>query len=102
MPFVHPDKVQKYILNSEHPQGAAKARFFLKIGFGVEKPMILEAALLRHSETARLIKQEPHVDGTLLIYECALDAPTGPQCIRTVWLAEQEGQIRLITAYPFF
>ncbi len=102
MPLIHPDKILKYLLNSEHPHGAAKARFFVKTGFEAEKPKVLEVALLKHPQTARLIKQEPHVDGTLLIYECALETPRGPQCIRTVWLAELQGEIRLITAYPFF
>jgi len=30
MPLIHPDKILKYLLNSEHLQGAAKARFFFK------------------------------------------------------------------------
>lgn len=102
MPFIHPDKILKYLLNSGHPQGAAKARFFFQTGFDAERPKVLEAALLKHPQTARLIKQQSHVDGTLLIYECALEAPRGPQCVRTVWLAEQGGETRLITAYPFF
>lgn len=100
--FIHPDKITNYLLNLHHPHGEPKARFFFNLGFDLEKPEVFEKSLQEHFLTARRVKETPHVDGVLSVYECALTAPLGARCIRSVWLTNRQNRTRLIPAYPFF
>ncbi len=102
------DKILKYLLNSNHPQGRSKAKFFINRGFAFQNPHQLREALLRQSLTATLVQTMPHPDGEKLIYKCVVAAPDGTQpCLITVWIRSLIGSAgghrpnqRLVTAYP--
>ncbi|MCX7316472.1 MAG: hypothetical protein NTZ22_06505 [Hyphomicrobiales bacterium] len=64
------DKILKYLLNLDHPQGRSKARFLINRGFVFNKPQQLREALQRHPVTATLVQQIPHPDGEKLTYKC--------------------------------
>jgi hypothetical protein len=104
VPYIPPDKIAFYLLNTNHPTGQGKAKFFMSRGFRINDPGQLERALGRHPETAREIARVVTPDGqTKRVFECELDVPTGvPPCIRSVWIEEsQGGRLRFVTAYPF-
>jgi hypothetical protein len=102
------DKILKYLLNLDHPQGRSKARFLINRGFAFHNPQQLREALQRHPVTATLVQQIPHPDGEKLIYKRMVAAPDGTQpCLTTVWIRSvirsAEGHFtnqRLVTAYP--
>lgn len=102
------DKILKYLLNLDHPQGRSKARFLINRGFSFQNPHQLREALQRHPLTATLVQQIPHPDGEKLTYKCVVAAPDGTQpCLTTVWIKSLSGSAgggitsqRLVTAYP--
>jgi hypothetical protein len=96
------NKVLGYLLNSTHPDGASKARFFLSFGFTPERWEILAEALLQHAATGSLIKITDTVFGPRFEITGKLRTPWGelPQ-VCSVWQVDR-GKLapRLITAYP--
>ena len=46
-------KVVEYLLSSSHPDGSAKARFFIRFGFSSEKWKIFAQALRKHGRKSR-------------------------------------------------
>lgn len=51
---VDPRKLRDYLLSPEHPQGGAKARFFLSLGYSRERPWELGAELRRLGGTEEI------------------------------------------------
>src|SRR5258708_6718871 len=100
---VHKDKIAKYLLDLSSRVGAPKAQFFLSKGFAAARPDEFAAALKRHPREATLRSVEPHPEGRVLRYECAITAPDGSRiCIRSIWIQTANRRTtRLITAYPF-
>jgi len=47
---VEREKITDYLLNTAHPHGASKARFFSGFGFSSEKWQVLAAALREHGQ----------------------------------------------------
>jgi hypothetical protein len=101
--IIHPDKIEKYLLDVSHPAGAPKARFFVSRSFTLAKPHELADALKRHPLEANLTDIGADPEGRRLTYECDIRTPDGSRiCIRTVWIEAPDGShTRLITAYPF-
>ncbi len=100
---VPPGKVKDYLLNRSHPEGRAKARFFLSRGFSIDNTARMEAALATHASSAVLVKRARHPDGVKLTYECKIETPDGSgPCVRSVWIEDKvTGDTRLVTSYPF-
>lgn len=99
---VRKEKITRYLLDLEHPQGGPKARFFLAFGFSIDRPDEMIAALAGHflddAPSRRL--EEP---GKLpkLVFEGTIRAPDGrsPR-VRTVWWIEDEREAHFVTAVP--
>jgi len=95
-------KITGYLLNLDHPDGAAKAKFFLSKGFSLERLEEFKIALRSHAEANEIAAEEAHAYGVKSIVECAMEMPSGSSwCIRAVWNDHQDGRPpRLITAHP--
>ena len=47
---IAPEKLSGYLLDPNHAEGGAKARFFLGFGFSAQRPEALATALLAHAK----------------------------------------------------
>ena len=100
--WVEKEKITGYLLNSAHPLGAGKARFFVRFGFQVDSWEELAGALLEHGQRNPVNKIKQTGFGPRFEVEGVLRVPDNrhPR-VRTVWQIDA-GQTapRLITAYP--
>ena len=98
---VDENKVVDYLLNPAKSRG--KAGFFLRLGFRPEAWQVLAEALreqARGNPVANAVVS-PYgmrysVDGLLQTPDFREALPT----VRTVWIQEDDGHVRLITAHP--
>ena len=99
---VSEEKITRYLLNSEHPDGAGKAAFFSALGFSAANWQELANALRRLAETTTVARSVESIHGKKYIIEGRLTSPCGKTpLVRTVWIVDQGGDIpRLVTAYP--
>ena len=95
-------KVRDYLLNVAHPDGAAKARFFMSFGFRTGDLDLLIEALRRHGMAYPVAEAVDSPFGRRYSVDGALESPDGRHpAVRTVWIVEDEGAApRLITAHP--
>ena len=96
------DKVVKYLLNTDHPKGGSKARFFRRFGFSVERPLEFAEALFAQAKGALLFERYPTEFGVEMV-ECVgrITTPSGRRpWIRTVWLVKDADNAALVTAVP--
>ena len=100
--FVHPDKIDKYLLDLEHAEGGPKAKFFVARGFKGDTANRLPRALMAHFETARLVLEQTSKQNKKLVFECNMPCPDGTSpCIVSVWVDDpREPFTRFVTAYP--
>jgi hypothetical protein len=100
--LVERDKITKYLMNLGHPEGSAKARFFLAMGFRTEEWQVLADALLRVATDGNAAEVVESVHGSKYIVDGVLRAPNGQTAlVRTVWIKEaRQARPRLVTAYP--
>jgi hypothetical protein len=100
--LVERDKVVKYLMNLRHPEGAGKARFFLRLGFKPDEwPVLAEALpLVAREGIVSLVVESVH--GNKYIVDGTLRGPYGRVApVRTVWIREPGNERpRLVTAYP--
>ena len=93
----------RYLLDPTHPDGASKARFFMRRGFSPDRPEELIAALRSHptvlSSTVRTVV---NADGDVrFVVEGPLTVPDGSEpLVRTVWQDTGPDSASLLTAYP--
>jgi hypothetical protein len=100
--LVEQEKVCEYLLNSGHPYGAGKAKFFLEFGFSLDEWEVFADALLSHGRDNPVARTKETPFGPRYEVEGEIQAPDGRRpSIRTVW-QHDHGAIapRLITAYP--
>ena len=95
-------KIRDYLLNPEHPVGAAKARFFASLGFHRARWPELRAALLIHAAAGEVHALPPDEFGQRYIVRGTIKGPTGTTAsLLAVWiLTDLAARPRLITAYP--
>lgn len=95
-------KLVRYLLNSEHPTGAAKARFFIAHGFDIGQVGMLERALLMHADAHPVHSERNHAFGVNRAVRCQLETPDSRNpCIMTVWSQDNGSRSqRFVTAYP--
>ena len=94
-------KITGYLLNSQHPQGAAKAKFFLKRGFSPDQWASMAEALRQHGQTQPVTASDTTMHGKKYTVECQLTTPDGRNpCILTGWIQEGDKPPRLVTAHP--
>ena len=95
-------KITRYLLNTIHPTGAAKAKFFMSFGFSPPHWAELKSALLNHPQNNSVTSQSSNPFGQKFEVSCSLVAPDGRNsCIISVWIIEPpDPNPRFITAYP--
>ncbi len=98
---ISPEKLQGYLLSTEHPIGRFKARFFHALGYTPENWEILASDLL---EAARTLDAEPVPSpyGEKFRIVGRLTGPNGRSAeVISVWIASSPNEApRFITAYP--
>lgn len=100
--IVEREKVAGYLLNLEHRYGAAKARFFVPLGFSLEGWTILADALRKHGRAYDVVASHETRFGPRYVVEGDLETLSGARAfVRSVWQFDH-GSIapRLITSYP--
>ena len=100
--IVEREKIVDYLLDSTHPYGASKARFFREFGFRGEDWETLAQALRQHGREHEVVRTTETGFGPRYELEGEIRAPDGRRPhVKTVWQFDR-GQIapRLITAYP--
>jgi len=100
-PSIWADKVQKYLLNPNHPVGGPKCRLFLQFGFAIDRPEVLVASLFVHlNEGTRETVASRF--GDRIVCRGPLQTPAGetPFAI-SVWSVDdrEKQEFSLITAY---
>jgi len=100
--WVEEQKIRLYLLNLDHEQGGAKAKFFLKRGFTAEEWEEIGKALVTQATTNLVVKTMETEFGTRHTVDCNCPTPDALNpCIRTVWeVSEEDVRPRLITAHP--
>jgi len=95
-------KIRDYLLNPEHPVGAAKARFFESLGFHRARWPELRAALLAHAANGEAHVLPPDRFGHRYLVRGTIEGPNGTTAsLLAVWiLTDLAAGPRLITAYP--
>lgn len=94
-------KLTDYLLCDSHPDGASKAKFFVRFGFDVSGAEILAEALVQHGRTREVVEASATDFGMKYVLQCTLITPDKRDpCIRSVWIAEGSEAPRLVTAYP--
>jgi hypothetical protein len=95
-------KITQYLLNTAHPDGAAKAAFFGSFGFSPANWVELKTALLGHPLQNPVINQASNPFGQKFEISCSLMTLDGRNpCIISVWIIESPTpNPRFITAYP--
>lgn len=101
-PQVPGEKVVAYLLSDTHPSGHAKARFFRRFGFSVDRWELLADALRRHVATHDVTKEEDSPFGRRYNVDGPLESPDGRNpIVRSVWFTESGStQLRFVTAIP--
>jgi uncharacterized protein DUF6883 len=102
MAIVERTKVCEYLLNTAHPFGESKARFFQQFGFTLSAWEVLAVALKEHGAENEVLKSKDTGFGPRYEVEGELPAPDGRRPrVRTVWQVDVDQEApRLITAYP--
>ena len=95
-------KVAAYLLSTTHPDGAAKAAFFLRFGFSPDNWEVLAEALRIHGQTHDVTNSVASAYGVRYTVDGDLQTPDDRNpVIRTVWMMEEGVESpRLITAHP--
>jgi hypothetical protein len=100
--FIPEEKITLYLLNSEHPKGRGKAKFFIQFGFSMAQWKRLAEALLSHAQSYDVVKIEETLFGIRYVVEGELETPIKryPK-VRVVWfISINRHQPYLVTAYP--
>ena len=96
------EKVTAYLLSDTHPDGAPKAAFDRRFGYGLDNWQELAQALLNHAAEHGIFKEEVTPFGVRYVIEGPLTAADSRRPIlRSVWFIDAGTDIpRLVTAYP--
>jgi len=99
--IISADKIVRYLLNVEHPDGASKARVLARAGFAVERPEELEWSLRADHLTRDAREGTPSPFGTKYEIVGPLTGPTGTVVVKSIWMTRfGESFPRLITVIP--
>jgi hypothetical protein len=100
--IIEEEKIAGYLLNPKHRYGAAKAAFFMTLGFRLQEWNILADALREHGRSHEIKSSRETGFGPRYLVEGDLQTPPGETAfIRSIWQFDA-GSVapRLITAYP--
>jgi hypothetical protein len=99
--IVEQAKISGYLLDLDHKEGGAKAKFFLKRGFTPNAWEAMAEALREHGRTQPVTETRETRFGRKFTVECQLTTPDGRNpCILTAWIQEGARPPRLVTAHP--
>ena len=100
--WVEETKIREYLLDVNHPVGAAKATFFRNRGFTPEQWQVMRDALRTQGTVNPLTKTVETEFGARYVVECICPTPDSLNpCIRSVWeIKADDPRPRLITAHP--
>ena len=94
------DKLQRYLLNPDHPEGGPKAKFFREaLGYTRENAGDLGKQLV--FDPAKAVQTEVTEFGTKynqVINVVGTNGRTIP--IKTAWIRNTDGVVRMVTAVP--
>jgi hypothetical protein len=97
-------KIVDYLLNSAHPDNGGKAQFFESLGFFIDAPEPLIAALGAVAQTGKVVDSSESLHGEKYVVDGLLWSQTESshsRMVRTVWIIERGVEApRLVTAYP--
>lgn len=98
------NKITEYLLCLEHPEGAPKARFFMKWGFSLQDWNLLASTLIRQVNSHDYDSFIEGKHGTKYIVIAPIESPTGTTPpVKTIWMVAQGTDYpRLISAYPAY
>ena len=98
---ISPRKARDYLLNLNHRDGGSKARFFIAKGFSLNLWRTFAEAVARHPIDNPIQATEATEFGLKVMVRYRLRTPDGSDpCILTVWMVEDTGMPRLMTAFP--
>jgi hypothetical protein len=95
-------KVVDYLLSHTHLVGRHKARYFESLGFTVDRPDELAAALRLVAREGVVVEAVVSEFGTRYIVDGVLRTPkSATPAIRTIWMIQAGADIpEFVTAYP--
>ena len=100
--YVPDAKLSDYLLSSEHPDGAAKAKFLKSFGFTRSDPQVLRIALLAHATNHGVADSRQTDFGVIYEVDGEINSPDGRNpFVRVVWTIDSgTDQPRLVTLVP--
>jgi hypothetical protein len=100
--FVTQDKITGYLLNTDKMPAAAKARFFISLGFRPDAWQVFALALMKHGQTCAVAQVVDSAYGRKFEIRGPLNCPNGSApVISSIWQLDKDClEPRLITAYP--
>jgi hypothetical protein len=95
-------KLTDYLLNTSHPVGGPKARWFISLGYDPGRPDRLATDLLEIVRHGKEFRAESLPFGVKYVVLGQIVTPSGRAVdIVTVWITEPNDRApRLVTAYP--
>lgn len=100
--IVEQKKIDSYLLNTSHPDGGSKAKFFLARGFTLLLWQEFAEALIAQGKENPVTRVGEDRWGVRYRVDCTCRTPDGKNpCIRTIWqVAHGDDTPRLLTAHP--
>jgi len=99
--LISEDKVVRYLLNFDHPDGASKARVLAHAGFDGSRPHELDRALREQHLHVEAREGRPSPFGKKYEITQPLSGPKGTIMVTSVWMIRHgESFPRLITIVP--
>ncbi|MFH1919306.1 MAG: DUF6883 domain-containing protein [Planctomycetota bacterium] len=99
--LISEEKIVRYLLNIDHPDGASKARVLAHAGFDATCPEELEWALRKQHLSADAREGAPSAFGAKYEITRSLSGPKGSIMATSVWMIRHgESFPRLITLIP--
>ena len=95
------EKVRDYLLNRDHPDGGSKAAWLHSLGYTRQEYWLLANDLLAIAHNSESYVAETTKFGLKYRVSGELARPGHrPGRVMTVWIVEDDGPPRLVTAYP--
>jgi hypothetical protein len=99
--IVAEEKIRDYLLNPGHPVGGSKAVWFASIGYTLDNWQELAHDLLHLARTSGDFTAKPSPFGVKYEVSGEIGRPGHrPAAVVSVWIVEEDGSPRLVTAYP--
>jgi len=99
--LISEDKLVRYLLNWDHPDGASKARVLAHAGFDGARPYELDQALREQHLAVEAQRGKPSPFGRKYEITQLLSGPEGTVTVTSVWMIRHgESFPRLITIVP--